>query len=184
MTAELDYLIEDEELEAEHMPTFEHSVIGNKLNRLLGNYVEENKLGQVLDSTVEYRFLEAEIGKRKRPGRQPDVSFVSQANLPEDFNSYPDIVPELVVEIESPTDYSFDIQAKILEYQKAGVKLIWIVRPPTQTVLVYKLANGAVPEGFGIADKLDGEDVIGGLQIAVKDIFSYPQTKKSTQIVN
>lgn len=175
MTANLEIELEDEESEDEHMATYEHSMIGNTLNRLLGNYVNDNKLGQVLDGSIEYRFLQTPPGKKRKPYRQPDISFVSQTKVPKRFRSYPDIAPDLAIEIESPTDYGYNIQAKVAEYQEAGVKLVWVIHPYARLIDVYRLNTGRVQQIYSANEVLSGEDVIPGFTLPVSAVFNYPE---------
>ena len=44
---------------------------------------------------------------------------------------------EFVIEIISPTDRSVKVEEKVLEYFEAGVKVVWLLFPKTQTVHVY-----------------------------------------------
>jgi Uma2 family endonuclease len=167
------------ESEEERMPTFEHGIICTNLSGELRNFLKGKNLGRVVDSSVEYRFLETPKGKGKtkkpkKPPRSPDVSFIQQERLPQNVRSYPEIAPDLVVEVASPTDRIYDIQARVQEFQKAGVKLIWMVYPYSRTVDVYRLANGPKFQAYIGEDELVGEDVIPGFTLRVNDIFDYP----------
>ncbi|NWJ97023.1 MAG: Uma2 family endonuclease [Chloroflexi bacterium] len=165
----------------EPMATFEHGIICSTLNRLLGIFVTEHQLGRVVDSSVEYKFLESketekgsEKGKGKVLSRYPDVSFIRQERLPKKMRSYPEIAPDLAVEVTSPSDREYEIEAKIKEYQIAGVKLVWVIQPYSRRVDVYRLASGPKPYSYLNEDELDGEDVIPGLSFKVSLIFDFP----------
>ena len=168
---------DEDEDEDEDMPNFEHAIIGANLITRLNSYVTAQKLGRVADSSVEYRFLmdKKPRGGRK-PFRQPDVSFVKQERVPQRFDDYPTIAPDLVVEIVSPSDRLVNILAKIALYQKYGVKLIWLVQPFIQSVSVYRLATRTLQQQIELNGELDGEDVIPGFKLALTDIFNYPKT--------
>jgi Uma2 family endonuclease len=171
---------EDEE-EEEPMPTIEHGIICSTLNRLLGIFVTEHQFGRVMDSSVEYKFLESketekgsEKGKGKVLSRYPDVSFIRQERLPKKMRSYPEIAPDLAVEVTSPSDREFEIEAKIKEYQIAGVKLVWVVQPYSRAVDVYRLTTGIKLQRYTEDEELDGEDVIPGFKLKVSLIFDFP----------
>jgi Uma2 family endonuclease len=171
---------EDDE-EEEPMPTIEHAIIGSTLNRLLGNFVAERQLGRVMDSSLEYKFLatkDAEKGREKGKGkiqsRYPDVSFIRQERLPKKMRSYPEIAPDLVVEVSSPSDREYEIEAKVKEYQKAKVKLVWVIQPYSRAVDVYRLPHGLKLQRYMEDEELDGEDVIPGLSFKVSLIFDFP----------
>ncbi|MEI6046799.1 MAG: Uma2 family endonuclease [Chloroflexota bacterium] len=159
------------ESENEDMPTFEHGMICSRLNLYLGGYALSHKLGEVVDSSVEYRFLE---GKQKRPSRYPDVSFIQQERLPKNIRSYPEIAPDLAVEVASPTDRDYDIESRVKEYQKVKVKLVWVIHPYSQTISVYRLTNGLKAQNYVGDEELEGEDVLPGFKLKVSDIFNYP----------
>jgi Uma2 family endonuclease len=134
--------------------------------------LKANNFGRVFDSSAEYRFLEQFEGGNRRAGRQPDISFVGNERLPARFRSYPDIVPDMVIEVESPTDKPYHLEAKIEQYRKAGVKLIWLVHPYTRTVDVYSSGNQF--KRYNFEEELDGDKVLPGFKLKVNDIFDFP----------
>ena len=66
----------------------------------------------------------------------PDVAFVRHDRLPptEERTRFLRVVPDLAVEIRSPTDVEADVRAKVAMYLAAGVRLVWLVDTRTQTV--------------------------------------------------
>lgn len=165
----------NEELEEElaYKSTFEHGVIEANLTAELRNFLKGKSLGRVSGSSAEFRFLE-KTAENKNPRRQPDISFVRQERLPSRFRSYPDLAPDLAIEIVLPSDKLYEAEARIHEYQQAGVKLVWIVNPYSRTVDVYRQKAGVKLQRYVEGDELDGEDVIPGLKLAISDIFDYP----------
>jgi Uma2 family endonuclease len=172
MSVELE--LYEEELDQAEISTLEHSLIASTINREIGLFLKGKNLGRVFESSAEYRFLEKQAGDKRKPARQPDVSFVSTERLPKRLRSYPNVVPDLAVEIESPSDLPYQVDAKIEEYQKAGVRLVWLVRPFSRRIDVYRLSKGLLPEPVGIDGELSGEDVLPGFKIALADIFDFP----------
>ena len=162
-----------EELDEEdYMPTFEHSVIEANISTELRNFVKDKNLGRVTGSSAEYRFMEQLADKKV--GRQPDIAFVRRERLPVRFRSYPDIAPDLVVEIVSPSDKLYETEAKIQAYQQAGVSLIWLVNPFSRTVDVFRLNEGVKSQRFVEGEELDGAEVLPGFKLAIGTIFDYP----------
>ncbi len=168
--------LEPQELEEDEqdITTFEHSIICANLISELRNFLKGKNLGRVAESSAEYRFLEPPGDRKKRSGCQPDISFVRQEKLPKRFRSYPNTVPDLAIEVESPNDRPYDVEAKVAEYQKAGVSLIWSIHPFSRTVEVYRLNSGLVPQVYGSESALDGETVLPGFRLPISDIFDYP----------
>jgi Uma2 family endonuclease len=159
------------ESEKEDMPTFEHGMICTRLSFYLGGYVLSHKLGEVVDSSVEYRFFDK---KQKKLSRYPDVSFIKQERLPKNIRTYPEVAPDLAVEVASPSDRDYEIEARVREYQQANVKLVWVIHPYSQTIDVYRLASGSRLQRYVGDDELEGEDVLPGFKLKVSDIFNYP----------
>jgi len=99
------------------------------------------------------------------------VAFVRQERIPPEGEpeGYWELSPDLAVEVVSPTDSAAHIQAKVQEYLEAGTRLVWVVYPRTQTVVVYRPSGEALV--LGEEDMLTGEDVLPGFACRVGDIF-------------
>jgi Uma2 family endonuclease len=102
--------------------------------------------------------------------RAPDVAYVAadqlaRARVP----GYPDLAPDLVVEVVSPNDTASEIQAKIDQWLQAGARLAWVIYPATRTATVYR------PDGTAQllheADALSGESVLPGFTCRLGDLF-------------
>lgn len=142
-----------------------HARIGVRLSRHLDNYVDERKLGHVFDSSATYNFQD------NQPKRQPDVSFVTYDKLPVLPDEELLLAPDLAIEIVSKNDDFYEVEKKVIQYQQAGVRLIWIVRPVIKAVEIYRLVNGLAPQIVDSKGDLDGEDVISGFKLAVSKLF-------------
>jgi len=66
--------------------------------------------------------------------RRPDLSLWTSERIEK---AQDESVSEFVIEIISPTDRSVKVEEKVLEYFEAGVKVVWLLFPQTQTVHVY-----------------------------------------------
>ena len=68
-----------------------------------------------------------------------------------------------------PTIYARRSCAKIKLYVASGVKLVWLVDPETQTVIVYKgtMRGTELDE----TDTIDGDDVLPGFSHTVAELF-------------
>src|SRR3954447_8935331 len=66
--------------------------------------------------------------------RAPDVAYVSHARLHlARVPGYPEMAPELVVEVVSPNDAASEIQAKVEEWLGAGAQLVWVLYPANRS---------------------------------------------------
>lgn len=111
------------------------------------------------------------------PARRPDVAFVASDRWPyttpleEDPPAF-DIVPNLAVEVNSPTNTLDEILFKIRDYFFAGVQLVWVVAPRVRLVYVYES-----PEDVRVLSEkreLDGGAVLPGFRLPLADFFSTP----------
>jgi Uma2 family endonuclease len=105
--------------------------------------------------------------------RRPDVGFVPFSRWPKNrpfpSTSAWDVLPDLVVEVVSPFDCVEEARAKLLEYFRAGVLLVWHVLPTLQLVDVYE-----APKRVTILtrdDELDGGQVIPGFRLPLRELF-------------
>jgi Uma2 family endonuclease len=106
--------------------------------------------------------------------RRPDVAFVTFDRWPEDrpmpYRGNPvDVVPDLVVEVASPTDDAEDLVAKAHEYLEAGVRLVWLVYPRSRVVYAYESPTAV--RVFTATDDLDGGTVLPGFRAPMAQLF-------------
>lgn len=102
----------------------------------------------------------------------PDLCFVAAGRFQEeDFEGVVPVIPDLVLEVNSPSDTQKQIYDKIEDYQKAGVRLIWSVYMLHKYVTVHKL-GAAVVEVLDFNEELDGGEVLPGFKLKVSELFS------------
>ncbi len=149
---------------------YESSVVGGRLYRLLSNHCADHQLGEPAPADASYQCFPDDPDKV----RKPDVSLVLAGRLPAGVlpRGHCRVAPDLAVEVVSPNDAFSDVEAKVGEYLAAGVRLVWVIDPPTRVVLVYR------PDGTGArlrdGDELSGEDVVPGFRCRVGDLFNAP----------
>ena len=144
-------------------PMFRHGRVVLLIGRHIGNFVDEHGLGVVSDQSgfVLERDPDTLLG--------PDLAFVQRARVPADENAYPELAPDLVVEVASRSQTRPSIEEKTSLYLAAGVRLVWVVDPERRTVHVYR-ADG--PERLlSDRDVIDGEDVLPGFRLPVARLF-------------
>jgi len=133
------------------------------INWKLSEFVYKNGLGRVFGAQTDFR-----LPKTKTP-RKPDVAFVSFEHLPVNTRHTVPVVPDLAVEVASKTDDLYDIEDKALYYLKAGVSVVWLVRPVTKVLEVYQ--SGRRTQFLTDEDEIDGGLVLPGFKLKVSDIF-------------
>ncbi|HEX7446832.1 MAG TPA: Uma2 family endonuclease [Pirellulales bacterium] len=149
------------------VPNFRHGKLCALLGRLIGNYADEHQLGHVLTN-------DAGVVTERGPDtvRGPDVSFYSYTRVPKgaDPAGYPSVVPELAIEVRSPTDRWPKVLTKVSEYLNAEVDLVYVVDPQSQSVFAYSADQpGTV---LGRDDELTFPPSLSGLRIAVRRLFA------------
>jgi Uma2 family endonuclease len=141
--------------------------IATLLVEYLAPFVRANGLGRIVSEGL-FDLIP------QKPQRRPDVSFVSFARwprdrgIPESDNAWA-VVPDLAIEVVSPTNTAQEVLDKLDEYFAAGVRRVWVVYPSKRLVYVYASPKSNLILGLG--DALDGEDVLPGLRLPVADLF-------------
>lgn len=79
------------------------------------------------------------------------------------------VAPDLVAEVVSPNDTAQDVQAKVVEWLAAGVRLVWVVYPDERMVTEYRSLSQV--RVLTARDSLDGSDVVPGFTCPLSDLF-------------
>lgn len=106
--------------------------------------------------------------------RRPNVTFISADRWPLERRPARgkwalDIVPDLAVEIISPTHHTGDDFLKVQQYFQAGVKLVWMVL--TSVDQVYAYHSPTEIQVLGRGDALEGGLVVPGFRVELNDLF-------------
>jgi Uma2 family endonuclease len=146
----------------------ESSWIAGEIYRRIANWVTDESRGWASpDNTGFHRFPWDEDRVRN-----PDASFVARLRLPEGpiAAGYCSVAPDLVVEVVSPYDLYYDVEQEVLEYLRAGVRMVWVVTPSTRTVMVHRSGDASRLHLTETA-ALSGSPVLGGFSCRVPDLF-------------
>lgn len=137
----------DGEVELMSAVSSKHQEIGNFLIRVISEFVEVHDLGRVFQSEFQMKLTNG------RPGREPDLFFVSKLRLDHLQPNYFDGPGDLVIEIISPESIERDTVRKFAEYQSGGVPEFWLIDPPSQRVRFFQRdANGLFQTASADAD--------------------------------
>jgi Uma2 family endonuclease len=147
------------------MPSRKHSVLEAELAAIMRNFVRERRLGTVGSGESMVRILGSE-----HDARGSDIEFCrrgranwDEADLPAAFT-----VPDLVVEIISPSDRADLVLDKVHDWLRAGVRLLWYINPKTGTTIVYQDDRITYVTA---EETLDGGDVLPGFQVRLADVL-------------
>lgn len=137
----------------------------SKLNARLVVWNEQTGLGEVFDSSTGYDF--SAFG-----GRNPssDVSWIEKSRLEGiDISGFIPVVPDFVIELRSKSDPLKDVQTKMEEYRRVGVRLGWLINPQQQQVEIYRLGRDVNVLQSPVS--LSGEDILPGFTLDLRLIL-------------
>ena len=144
-----------------------HSILAGWIVTVLNMHVRPRQLGHVSGADGGYI-----LSRNPDVVVAPDAAFVRADRLPpqDDMPTYPELAPDLAVEVVSPSDRMNDVSDKVMLYLDAGTRLVWVVQPRFKTVTVHY--PDRTTRTVTIDDKLHGGDVLPGFTLAVADLFS------------
>jgi Uma2 family endonuclease len=142
-----------------------HGRVAMELGRLIANHVAEHGLGQVYAAETGFT-----LARHPDTVRAADIAFIARERLPDqEPTGFPDLAPDLVVEVLSPNDRPGDTLAKVGDWLSAGTRLVWAVDPARQLARVYR-HDGT--QSVAPADQaLDGEDVVSGFSCPLHSVL-------------
>jgi len=148
------------------VPTYRHGRVGVTTTVVVGGFVHQHKLGDLIQ--------DGGFVFQRDPDTVflPDLSFVRADRVPspDQQQGYPDLVPDLVVEVLSPSNTPSETAEKVRIYLDTGVRLVWLLDPLQRSVTVHTPDGGA--RTLDSDDILDGGDVLPGFSVRVGELFA------------
>jgi len=143
------------------------SLVAARVLQRLANFCEPTDLAWVFSSELGYQCFPG----HPRKVRRADVSLILRDRLPAEQleKGYLTLPPDLAVEVVSPNDLAYEVEEKVQEYLAMGVRLVWVVYPPTRTISVRRRDRSTAvlyPD-----DELGGDDLLPGFVCRVGDLF-------------
>ncbi len=166
-------LIDGEMIEMTPMK-YRHNIIQKRIFLKFTDYESSSKNGEAFS---EMPFVLEHTSNWLTGSRVPDVMYYQKSRLETyriDVPDYEDkpmvLVPDIVVEIISPTDSYSDVERKAEVYLEDGVKIVWVVDPQRKIVEEFTVQN---PDGVKKRndDVLSGGNVAQGFELTVSEIF-------------
>ena len=145
----------------------ESGLIAAALMRILSNFAWTAGLGLVV---TEMLFL---LIPPKKLQRRPDLALVSFQRWPQGRRvpsaAAWEVVPNLAIEIVSPSNFPNEVLEKIEDYFLAGVERVWVIYPT-----VGKLYDYDAPSSVHILTRdqtLEGGALLPGFQLPLSELF-------------
>lgn len=149
-----------------HMPSplFPHQKLSQRLMRLLGNFIHDNQLGELVSAPMDVVF-------NANDTMQPDILFVSNERL-SIIDRQVKGAPDFIVEILSDGNTAKEMSYKKHIFETHGVREYWLINLEKQTITQYE----NIEDEFIIRSKItiDGSlssVVFEGFTLKASDIF-------------
>ena len=147
-----------------------HSSVASTLGLLINQHVRSHKLGKVFESSAGYDLPSGDTV-------EPDLSFVSTDRFatrpPATLDQFLRVVPNLVVEILSPSTSRRDQTEKKRIYERNGVDEYWVIDPRRKAVTVFHLSQEGYDSGRTFTAGTVRSRVLPKLRIATHKLFAF-----------
>ncbi len=160
------YQIIDGEVYVTPSPNTKHQRAVGRLHVALDIFVRERDLGEVFLAPFDVVFDDYNV-------LQPDLLFVRKERRSIITAANVFGVPDLVIEVFSPSTARFDREKKLQVYARFGVQELWYVDPEAETV---EILNLTPEKEFAVARRAAGDEniasaVLPGVSLTPRKIF-------------
>jgi Uma2 family endonuclease len=155
------YELDEGELIEMTRPAYLHNRVLMRLSGMLFIYFESNALGEVLNSENLYALSPS-------TRRSPDVAVILGDRRKElQGAKVIPIIPDIAVEVLSPSETQRMIRRKMKQYFEAGVKEVWLIDPEVREAEIWK--------GPALSDAADADTLasplLPGFSLSLADLF-------------
>jgi Uma2 family endonuclease len=144
----------------------ETSIRKAEITMQLGLWAKDNGAGVVTAAWTGFRLPNTAI-------RAPDAAWTARPRLAqlsaEEWEKFPPLCPDFVLELRSPIDRLPVLQAKMEEYRVNGARLGWLLDPESHAVYVYR--PDAPVERLDNPETLSGDPVLPGFVLNLREIW-------------
>ena len=141
------------------------SFIGVQLAYFISAYLVNNRIGFLYGADALVRFAPELL-------LEPDLAFTSRSRCPGGKlprEQVASVIPNLVVEVLSPSNRPGEMARKLDAYFAAGVELVWVIDPATRSARIHTSPDAV--SRLGPADSLDGGAVLPGFALSLAKLF-------------
>jgi Uma2 family endonuclease len=148
---------------------FPHSVIAARIVAALDRHARSSGGGLVQESSAAFDLPTGDL-------LEPDVTFISAARLATgpkpQHNRVLQLVPDLVVEVLSPSTARRDRTEKKHAYERAGVAEYWLVDTERREVSIFTRQDSAFGEPVVLRSGAVVSGVARALDLTIEDLFA------------
>jgi Uma2 family endonuclease len=147
-------------------PSCQHQRVSRRLQRILEDYFyEKDPQGEVFNAPLDLN-LDAHTVV------QPDLMYLPGSRPAR--NDPVDSIPELIVEILSPTSGRKDRVLKLNHYQLSGIPHYWILDPEDGLVEAYELRDGLYVSVVRACEGIFSHSSFPDFSFNIDELFSKP----------
>lgn len=159
-------IIDSELYDMSPTPNTEHQRTSRKLEILFIQFVEQNQLGEIFHAPFD-------VILDKKNVVQPDILFIAKDNLKVITKKCIEGVPDLVVEIISPSSFYRDQVEKKELYERFGVKEYWIIEPANKVIQIFTLQeNKYMLHAFVAEEGKVTSTLLNGFEVNISEIIN------------
>jgi Uma2 family endonuclease len=161
------YQLIDGELIMTPAPTPLHQNIIGTLHIELHNFVKTHGLGKVFLSPIDVRLTDIDVF-------QPDLIFIRKEHVGKIGRDKLNVIPDLVVEVLSPSNAYYDLTHKKTIYAERGVEEYWIVDPKNETVEIFRReGNRFQSEAFFKDQDILNSPMFPDFSMKLSEVFAF-----------
>ena len=158
------YELDEGELIEMTRPAYRHNEVLTKLLLRMGAFLERTGLGVMMISEHLYS-----LGPSTR--RAPDLAVILGNRRKElALATVIPIVPELMVEVLSPSETPRSIHRKLKQYFQAGVKEVWLIDPEVREVEIW--TSPTIPDHALTENAVLESSLLPGFKLPLEDLFA------------
>ncbi len=106
---------------------------------------------------------------------KPDILWYAEGRAPARDSDSPSRMPDLAVEVRSPSTWRYDIGAKKAAYERHGLPELWLVDTAAEVVLAFR-RSAAKAASFDVALELERDarlesPLLPGFALALEELF-------------
>lgn len=144
---------------------YNHGRVTMNLAVRLGSHVDLTGAGQLVATETGFTLF-----REPDTVRAPDVGFVRKERVPHPSTTgFPELAPDLAVEVLSPDDGPGEVLAKVGDWLAAGTRLVWVIDPERRIARIYR--HDGTESILTERERLNGEDVLPGFSCELAAIL-------------
>jgi len=136
-------------------------LILRNLRRIFTQLLTEKKVTGGFEAEIETFFLKGNF-------QRPDISYFTEEQENKMANGELQQIPQFVIEVISNNDQMNNVEDKMLDYQAAGVQVIWQFFPKQQVVHVY---HGDQMTRYKAGQVVSAAPVLPDFRMGVGEVF-------------